>query len=59
MVNFNLSKEKRGKSAIRSALKRIEERTNVNWLDGWQNTYPWDNYEDFVDFPDAPPPKIK
>jgi hypothetical protein len=46
-----------GKNAILGALKRVEEQSNTDIKDNWPNTYPWPNYDDFVDFPDAPPPK--
>ena len=52
-----------GENAILGALKRMKERINIginksdSWPDGWSDTYPFDNYDDFVDFPDATPPK--
>ncbi len=45
-----------GENAVLGALKRIEGQS-INKSDNWSDTYPFDNYDDFVDFPDATPPK--
>lgn len=52
-----MSTKSLGENAILGALKRMEERLSTDKSNNWSDTYPFDNYDDFVDFPDATPPK--